>query len=207
LLLVHIRAVFDGTDEADEDEVPEPVDEILSADLVRRLCAREDWPWAELGRDGLTAPELARRLRDFGMRPRQLKRGGRNRRGYQRAQFCEAWARFVPVDIPPDLPATSATALPGRSESAFRGSGQDEAAATPATSPEAATSLSRAVAEVAEVAGAGGDIAEDVARDDGACRIAEAIAKHDPSASDEKAPPPDDDDYWRAMEREPETTP
>jgi hypothetical protein len=120
LLLAHIREVFDGTDKTGdggeaEDDPPMPTDELESAALVTRLCAREDWPWDELGKGrSLTAPGLAKRLRDFGVRPKQFRTGKQKRRGYMRGQFHEAWRRFLPDEKtvphnPPETPGTPGT--------------------------------------------------------------------------------------------------
>ncbi len=150
LLLVHIRAVFDGIDVTSdggaeaEAETPEPVDTIQSADLVTRLCGREDWPWDELGGGGLTAPGLAKRLRDFGIGPKKFRAGKQTRRGYGRGQFREAWERFIPapetaLTNAPDLAATTGTSgtslvrpVPPR-ESVPVATGTRETPATPPT--------------------------------------------------------------------------
>ncbi len=85
-LLADIRDVFDG---AAEERLP-------SSDIVARLIVREDLPWGELrGGRPITAPMLASMLRQFGIRPKVFRSGNATPRGYVRADFEDAWTRYV----------------------------------------------------------------------------------------------------------------
>jgi hypothetical protein len=85
-LLADIRDLFnDGA----EERLP-------SSDIVARLIAREDLPWGELrGGRPITAPMLANMLRQFGIRPKVFRSGGTTPRGYLRADFADAWGRYL----------------------------------------------------------------------------------------------------------------
>jgi hypothetical protein len=96
-LLAHVRSVFDGTDVTDPDDIRAGVrvERIWSADLVERLCAREDWPWESLKGGPLTPSGLAKRLKEFGVIPTTIRIGDRTKRGYERSQFEDVWTRFI----------------------------------------------------------------------------------------------------------------
>jgi putative DNA primase/helicase len=57
----------------------------------------EDRPWPEW-RNGkpITAPQLARVLRPFGIVPLNFRRGNEVVKGYLADRFTEAWARYLP---------------------------------------------------------------------------------------------------------------
>ena len=86
-LLSHIRAVLKKTEE-----------ECSSADLVKRLTKREDWPWATFGRTGkpLTQNALARLLKNFGVHSLDIKFDGKTLKGYSRSSFEDSWGRYSP---------------------------------------------------------------------------------------------------------------
>jgi putative DNA primase/helicase len=79
LLLADIKAVF-GNDEA-----------LFSAELVKRLVAQTDAPWAG---DGLNEWLLAQKLEPFGIYPKKMRLGSENKRGYRRDSFAEVWQRW-----------------------------------------------------------------------------------------------------------------
>jgi hypothetical protein len=78
---------------------------LTSADIVARLAGMEERPWPEwkAGKP-ITAPQLARALAPFGVRPATIRTGGNTAKGYYREAFEEAWARYLPSETP--LPAT-----------------------------------------------------------------------------------------------------
>jgi hypothetical protein len=97
-LLAGIRGVFDG----------EGVEKMLTADLLRALVKREAEPWAgSWGRDVDQAREdetprkpamdLARHLKPFEVQPKKLRVGERTANGYERADFEDAFARYLPA--------------------------------------------------------------------------------------------------------------
>lgn len=73
-------------------------------DLVRKLKARSEWPWAKWNREGLDANGLARLLRPFRVRSRNVKTSGDEvRKGYRRADILTAAETYVPaVPAEPD---------------------------------------------------------------------------------------------------------
>jgi putative DNA primase/helicase len=69
---------------------------IQSADLVKALVQFEDRPWAEWkGGKGITTHAVARLLAPFNIKPFEMRNGPRVVRGYQVAQFEDAFARYV----------------------------------------------------------------------------------------------------------------
>jgi Protein of unknown function (DUF3631) len=105
LLLQAIREEF-GTSER-----------MFTADLVSRLINREGEPWATIKRNGgpIDAYVLRGMLRGVAERDpkqREKERGpNRDRSYYTRANFEEAWARYIPLD-PENDPAPSAPPAP-----------------------------------------------------------------------------------------------
>lgn len=69
---------------------------IWSSDLVDDLIAMEERPWSEWKRGKpITANSLSKLLGSFGIRSRQLKQAGTNKRGYDRADFEDAFNRYL----------------------------------------------------------------------------------------------------------------
>jgi len=87
LLLSDIRAIF-----AERD-----LDRLSSAELVAALVAIEGRPWAEwkAGKP-ITANGLARLLTPFRITPGTIRTSSGTPKGYQRAQFEDAFARYLP---------------------------------------------------------------------------------------------------------------
>jgi len=73
------------------------MDRLSSYDIVQALKGKEDRPWPEW-RNGkpITAPQAARVLRPFGIRPKTIRVGDKTPHGYLRNQFEDAWARYLP---------------------------------------------------------------------------------------------------------------
>lgn len=72
-------------------------DRLASEDIIAVLVKMEDRPWPEW-RQGhpLTVHQLARLLAPFGVHPKQLWHDGRKIRGYDLADFSDAFARYTP---------------------------------------------------------------------------------------------------------------
>jgi hypothetical protein len=127
--------------------------------LLARLRDIEAAPWGEFFGHQLTARELARMLRPYGVRPREVKISGQHRKGYRHDELADTWARYLPslAGTPSATSATSATCQlsmvadeephprpprpADRTGRGGRGNGQPSA-----------TGLACEVAEVAEVA-------------------------------------------------------
>jgi putative DNA primase/helicase len=73
-----------------------------STDIVDRLNKLEHRPWPEWRRGKpMSAPQLARALAPFGVRPGTIRlASGGTIKGYRREGFEEAWARYLPPDTP-----------------------------------------------------------------------------------------------------------
>lgn len=92
LLLADIRAIFDAQE----------ADRLASAEVVRALVEQENRPWPEwhAGKP-MSTPQLARQLHHFGIAPRTMRLGSSERlKGYLRADFRDAWARYAPSETP-----------------------------------------------------------------------------------------------------------
>ncbi|MEU5240005.1 DUF3631 domain-containing protein [Streptomyces lydicus] len=93
-ILADIRRVFFAQRE---------VDSLSTGDLLHHLRQDPEAPWAERGRDGLTSRELSRMLRDFDIRPGNVRMAdGRQLKGYMRNKFLDAWRRYCPTVHPVD---------------------------------------------------------------------------------------------------------
>jgi putative DNA primase/helicase len=86
-LLRDLKAIFDQRGAA----------KLASAELCDRLADDEAGPWAEFGRAGkpITAPALARLLKPFGVAPKTMRHDAQTWKGYDRAAFEDAWARYL----------------------------------------------------------------------------------------------------------------
>lgn len=86
LLLADIKTVFDERG----------VESIWSGDLVDALTEMEERPWCEWKRGHpMTANSLSKLLQSFGIRSKQMKQGGLNRRGYRRSDFEDSFKRYI----------------------------------------------------------------------------------------------------------------
>jgi putative DNA primase/helicase len=79
--------------------------EVRSADLVQRLIELEGRPWAEFGRSGkpLTQNSLARILKPLGISPNNVGPENSRARGYKREQFQDAFERYLPPIMDPEV--------------------------------------------------------------------------------------------------------
>jgi hypothetical protein len=84
-LLVDCRTAF-----GDHDAIPTTV-------LLERLKSDREAPWADYGPTGLTAMKLGVLLREYGIHSATIRfpRLGQAK-GYQRADFIDAWTRYCP---------------------------------------------------------------------------------------------------------------
>ena len=76
------------------------VDRLPTRQLLERLQAREDSPWNEFNHGHpFSAFRLSRLLRPYGVRPRDIRFDQGVQKGYLRADFEDAWERYL-GDIP-----------------------------------------------------------------------------------------------------------
>ena len=102
-----------GADEDDEGSVRERLlrdihqvfkdrgDRVFSEDLAEELGKMEDRPWAEWGRanKAITKAALAKQLKPFGIKPRSVRIGPENKKGYDRRHFEETFSRYLPPSL------------------------------------------------------------------------------------------------------------
>ncbi len=101
LLLNDIKIVFEKRQ----------VDRISTETVLTDLRGIEESPWAVIRRgEPLNARGLAQRLGKYGIAPNFQRIGDEMARGYTRAQFADAWSRYLLGD-PPYESATSATSV------------------------------------------------------------------------------------------------
>src|SRR5262249_57108763 len=83
-LLAHCREAFGN----------EPA--LWTATLLDRLCSRDESPWKDIHGKPLDDRGLARRLKGFSIRSRDVMLSGTNRKGYRAEDFDDAWKRYLP---------------------------------------------------------------------------------------------------------------
>jgi hypothetical protein len=96
----------------DIQELTDVKGEIPSHEIIRKLIAIDEAPWGsfEWGKP-LSQRGLARLLKPFGIRPKQMRISGKDNpvRGYHLSDFEDAWRRYLPT--PPLLPVTTDTSV------------------------------------------------------------------------------------------------
>ncbi|WP_210577909.1 DUF3631 domain-containing protein [Streptomyces sp. GESEQ-4] len=91
-ILADIRRIFVGRGEPDS---------LSTEELLYLLRQDPESPWAEWGRSGLTARGLGAMLREFGIKPGNVRvADGTQRKGYMRNKFLDAWRRYCPTVHP-----------------------------------------------------------------------------------------------------------
>ncbi|MCR9130707.1 MAG: DUF3631 domain-containing protein [Alphaproteobacteria bacterium] len=70
-------------------------DRLASTALVDRLNALPEAPWADLKGKALNERRLAYHLKQYGIGPKVVRIGSQTVRGYERADFADAWARYL----------------------------------------------------------------------------------------------------------------
>ncbi len=107
---VKVRLAFNGLETLDEDDGIGPlilrdirtvfterrIERMFSRELVDALIEIEESPWAEWRRGKpLTQNSLARLLKPFGIRPKEIRTGPDHAKGYELNQFLDAFARYI----------------------------------------------------------------------------------------------------------------
>ena len=92
-------------------------DRITSASLVNQLTQLDDRPWSEWkhGRP-MSAVQLSRLLKPFGIRPAPHRIGGDIGRGYIAEQFADAFVRYLPKTANRTVTPLQTEYLPGKSD-------------------------------------------------------------------------------------------
>jgi hypothetical protein len=74
---------------------------LATAELLGRLTALDDTPWADQidGKsDKARSSWLARKLRPYGISSRTLRIGDSTPKGYEAGDFADTWRRYLPAD-------------------------------------------------------------------------------------------------------------
>ncbi len=81
--------------------------------LIEKLLALPESPWGDLRGRPLDPRSLSRLLRPYDVKAKQLRDGGRNIRGYDRADLEDPWGRYLSAETPDSMSsekcATTAT--------------------------------------------------------------------------------------------------
>ena len=97
-LLADLRTVF-GDEEA-----------LATKTILAELRLIEDAPWHDLKGKPLSDNQLARRLKQYGVKSRNVRIGDAVLKGYARADLYDAWRRYLPpLAYKPATAATAAT--------------------------------------------------------------------------------------------------
>jgi hypothetical protein len=83
-LLADLRTVFNGDDSRSTES------------LLKALHNLDESPWSDMKGKPLDDRGLASRLRKYGVHPKVLRIGMSTPRGYVRADFADAWDRYLP---------------------------------------------------------------------------------------------------------------
>ena len=94
-LLADLRTVF-GNEEA-----------LATKTILAKLSELEDAPWSDLKGKPISDSQLARRLRNYGVKSKNVRIGSNVLKGYERADLHDVWRRYVPPLA--EEPATAAT--------------------------------------------------------------------------------------------------
>jgi hypothetical protein len=140
------------------------IEQMTTAEILQKLHGLSEAPWNDLKGRPLNDRGLATRLRQYGVRSKNLSIGGEygpRPKGYTRCDLYDAWERYLPPI--PDRSATAATGATNAENPDFQGSAvaavaDDGSAVADGKGAENAdeTGTVAAVAAVADVAGNGG---------------------------------------------------
>ena len=123
-LLADLRTVF-GKTEA-----------LFTEAILTALHALEEAPWKDLNGKGLDSRGLALRLRQYGIKSKQIREGTTNKKGYQRADLADAWARYLPS------PQTSETSETAETTQHFQGPNVSDVSDSPSAVSDEAPDVS-----------------------------------------------------------------
>jgi hypothetical protein len=99
-LLADVYRVFHPGPADENTPAPEPLERLWTTALLDALHGDEEAPWASYGRKAkpLTASQLARLLRPFGVHSQTIRIDETTAKGYLRESFEEAWQRYVTAE-------------------------------------------------------------------------------------------------------------
>jgi hypothetical protein len=115
-LLADIRSILEPGSVPDVPDVPLTMggqgrlDAIPTHELLTCLTTLEEASWGDLRGKPLDARRLANLLKPYGIHSKKIRVGGQTAQGYERADFLDAWARYLPAADPvPSSPIVSGT--------------------------------------------------------------------------------------------------
>jgi hypothetical protein len=147
LLLSDLRKVFDAN----------PEDKLPTDDILAALNKMDESPWATIRRgEAMDSRSLSNRLGKYGIGSKPQRDGDRVFKGYSRAQFEDAWKRYVPVESDPptvlgDSSVTAVTDETSQATDSDAGTGQQTLSVTRLHESNADDSLTRANNDVTDV--------------------------------------------------------
>ena len=97
-LLADIKQVFDA-------------DTLPSKTLLEKLRDLEESPWHDLKGKPLDERGLAHRLRQYGIKSKNIRTDDSVSKGYAKGDFQDVWDRYLPPHTPPEKSATSVTGV------------------------------------------------------------------------------------------------
>ena len=78
---------------------------MFSTDLASELANIVESSWGDIRGKPLNASGLARRLKPFGIKPKQIRIEGTSLKGYMQYDFIDAWERYTPeIGETPETP-------------------------------------------------------------------------------------------------------
>jgi hypothetical protein len=109
-LLTDLKLIFNGCDRLPTDLV------------IEKLISLPESPWGDLRGKQIDARGLSTRLKKYEVKPKQIRIGERNVRGYEKSDFLDSWSRYLPRENPVGLSlldnATNATSVTQPSQDA-----------------------------------------------------------------------------------------
>jgi Protein of unknown function (DUF3631) len=85
ILLHDLRTVFGDADK------------LATEPLLKKLYDLDESPWGDMKGKPLDSRTLARRLREYGIKSKVIRIDNSTHRGYERADFLDAWSRYLPA--------------------------------------------------------------------------------------------------------------
>jgi len=71
-------------------------DKLWTTTLTERLCSRDESPWKDIRGKPLDDRGLAKRLKPYAIRSRDVRLGEKTKKGYHADDFYDAWSRYLP---------------------------------------------------------------------------------------------------------------
>ena len=79
---------------------PDGAEVMSTLDMLGKLSALDEAPWADLYGEGLKPRKLSTLLSEYEIRPMAVWIDGRTHKGYRRESFWDAWQRYCPSVLP-----------------------------------------------------------------------------------------------------------